>query len=355
MYARKALKKLPQHTDSTLELTLAENVLKCCDALAADNDSKLDELKLRFKEMIPSSGTSQVSGTSGGMHSSTIDAAPPTGSLQRLSTIKRLKDMPSLVHTRITDKSDYKTLRQELVTTLAPVKDLQKSMDGRFTTVSARLTSFAKNPLKSPAAPAASGKEGQKEAPVLSLSGEKVRAIMKRDLPSLSLVKSFNEPLVINLGPDLLDCLKTQIDIFTDRFDKEVISKTKPGAGGSRGQDPCSDENVRLISTALGKILNPDFVKQAVFCRGDVGADPPGFKEFMRSFLFGITAGCSTCACEAGYAGQLRLCFKGSRKISLMDFGKVLAELRGGGGLPKAGVVTLKDARQWFQNLTQES
>ena len=78
MYARKALKKLPQHTDSTLELTLAENVLKCCDALAADNDSKLDELKLRFKEMIPSSGTSQVSGTSGGMHSSTVDVARHT-------------------------------------------------------------------------------------------------------------------------------------------------------------------------------------------------------------------------------------------------------------------------------------
>ena len=134
---------------------------------------------------------------------------------------------------------------------------------------------------------------------MISLSGDKVRSILKKSLPSLSSAVTFTEPQVFKIGTAVFESLNGEIDAFTNRFDKEVIAQAKPGTG-ARGQDPCSDEHVGLIITALKNNLNSVFVKHAVFCRGDVDTDPPSFKEFMRAFFFGITAWCSTCACEAG-------------------------------------------------------
>ena len=110
------------------------------------------------------------------------------------------------------------------------------------------------------------------------------------------------------------------------------------------------------MQKVLESTLDRNYTKQALFCKWQTGVDVPGFVDHMKPMFYGASGPSESCACEAGYSGQFRLCFKGSRSVALMSFGQVLSALGGGrGGLPAENTaVTLKAARTWFRNLTKD-
>ena len=99
--------------------------LECCNAFEAETNDTLAEIQKRFS--ILAAPSSKGSGDSKpGTAPSTVGSAPPTGSLAELRTLSHIKGMAGLAHSRIADKSDFKSLRQEIVNILGPVKDLVK-------------------------------------------------------------------------------------------------------------------------------------------------------------------------------------------------------------------------------------
>ena len=156
---------------------------------------------------------------------------------------------------------------------------------------------------------------------------------------------------------DIFDEVKAAAFEFSDNFEKDVLSKVKNNQNvGSRGQLPCNDDHITTLQTGLDGMVHKDWSRQALYCKWQVQVEAPGFKEHMRPHFYGASGPSESVACEAGYAAQFRICFKGSRKVSLMYLGRVLAALRGSQGLPQPNsAITLSDCRKWFRNLTRDN
>ena len=198
MHAYEALKKLPPHSDSDAELKLAVGSLQCCNAFEAETNDTLAEIQKKFVILAtPSSKGS--SDSKPGTAPSTVGSAPPTGSLAELRTLSHIKGTAGLVHSRIADKSDFKSLRQEIVNILRPVKDLVKVLDGRHTTVRSRLSAFAKNPLQSPEK---SGSQKLAMPPVLTITSDRIHPLLKLSMAAAQKFKPYftaqdSEPLLL--------------------------------------------------------------------------------------------------------------------------------------------------------------
>ena len=123
------------------EMLLTKVVLDAVSAVMAEDNEVL--LK-RFQKRFSSEGADGRSTTSsGGEKLSTLGSAPPTSSISELRSLQYIKTVPATIFIRITEKEDFKPLKNELSTLLAPIKDLAKACKDKSTAITTKKQAIA--------------------------------------------------------------------------------------------------------------------------------------------------------------------------------------------------------------------
>ena len=120
------------------DMTLAKTMLACCKAVLEGSDAEVEAVKKGF-----SASSAASSSADGGITTvATLGKAPPTATFAEISGFASLQAVPATVYTEVMVKDDYKPLRQELVKSLAPAKDLISALKERFNSFKTRKDAY---------------------------------------------------------------------------------------------------------------------------------------------------------------------------------------------------------------------
>ena len=123
------------------EILLTKVVIDAVEAVTAeDNGVLLNKFKLRF---LSEGADGRSTTSSGGEKLSTLGSAPPTSSISELRSLQYVKTVPATIFSRVTEKDDFKPLKNELSTLLAPIKDLAKACKDKSTAISTKKQAIA--------------------------------------------------------------------------------------------------------------------------------------------------------------------------------------------------------------------